>query len=118
MFGKLKDLRVGDGAIEKTIATVEPVIREQLVNLQTLGAEVIQNDVQYAKFVIEPSYLAVAAATHGATKLIPQFKDRFDRVMVALRDELVVVEGTAVRLVEDFQARLPKVLAENFKVSG
>jgi hypothetical protein len=35
--------------------------------------------------------------------------------MVKVRDELVVVEGSAVRVVEDFKAKLPQVLADSFK---
>ncbi len=115
MFGKLKDLAVGSGALEKAMVGLEPIVREQLAKVQTLGAEMVSNDLHYAKYVVEPAYLAVVSASNGATKLVPQFKDRFARMMVALRDELVVIEGAAVRLVEDYATRLPKVLADSIK---
>jgi hypothetical protein len=114
MLGKLKDM-ASSGALDKAITHVEPIVREHLAKLQTLGADLVRDDVRYASLVIEPAYLAVVSASSGATKLIPQFKERFGRVMLALRDELVVIEGNAVRLVDDFQSRLPTVLANSLK---
>src|SRR6476620_4417871 len=114
MLGKLKDLASSAG-LDKALATIEPVLLEQLAKVQAAGADTIRDDVRYAQHIIEPAYLAVVAASNGVTKLIPQFKDRFGRLMVRLRDELVVVEGSAVRLVEDFKARLPGVLQDSLK---
>jgi hypothetical protein len=114
MFGKIKEM-AGSATLDKAIAGLEPIISEQLAKLQALGAEVIQDDPRYSKFVIEPAYLAVLSASNGMTKLIPEFKDRFARLMVNVRDELVVIEGNAVRVVEDFKAKLPQVLANSLK---
>ena len=114
MFGKLKEM-AGTATLDKTIASLEPLISEQLTKLQALGADVIQDDPRYSKFVVEPAYLAVVAASNGMTKLIPEFKERFSRLMLKVRDELVVVEGSAVRVVEDLKAKLPRVLSESLK---
>ncbi|HTU58622.1 MAG TPA: hypothetical protein VMF89_09310, partial [Polyangiales bacterium] len=81
----------------------------------TLGVASLRDDASYAMHVIQPAYLALAAAVSGATKLIPQFEERFTRLMHALRDELLIFEGETVRLVEDYQARLQAVLVTNLK---
>lgn len=114
MFGKLKEM-AGAATLEKTIASLEPLISEQLTKLQALGADVIQDDPRYSKLVVEPAYLAVVAASNGITKLIPEFKERFAKLMVKVRDELVVVENSTVKVVEDFKAKLPQVLADSLK---
>lgn len=114
MLGKLKDMASAAG-LEKTVSSIEPVVREHLSKVKALGAEIIRDDARYAAQVVQPAYLAVVAASSGVTKLIPQFEERFGRVMLALRDELVVIEEGAVRLVDDFQARLPKVLIDSLK---
>lgn len=114
MLTKLKEM-ASTAALEKAVASFEPVVRQHLSQVQALGAAVIRDDASYAANVVRPAYLAVVAASSGATKIIPQFEERFRSVMLALRDELVLVEGTSVRLVEDFQARLPSVLVNNLK---
>lgn len=114
MLTKLKEM-ANTAALEKVVASFEPVVRQHLSQVQALGAAVIRDDASYAANVVRPAYLAVVAATSGATKIIPQFEDRFQRVMLALRDELVLIEGTSVTLVEDFQTKLPAVLVHNLK---
>jgi hypothetical protein len=114
MLGKLKDM-AGSAALEKAIASLEPTFTEHVSKVQSLGADVIRDDVRYAQFVVEPTYLAILSASSGATKLIPEFKDRFSRLMLRVRDDLLVLEGTTVSLVEDFKAKLPKVLTESLK---
>ena len=114
MLTKLKEM-ASSAALEKAVASFEPVVREHLSHVQTLGAAVIRDDASYAANVVRPAYLAVVAASSGATKIIPQFEDRFRSVMLALRDELVLIEGSSVRLVEDFHLRLPAVLVNNLK---
>jgi hypothetical protein len=114
MLGKLKDL-AGSAAIDKALVHLEPVLTDQLSKLQALGVEAVQDDARFTQYIAEPAYLAVTAASNGITKLIPEFKTRFSRLMFRLRDDLVIVEGSAVRLVEDFKLRLPTVLAECLK---
>jgi hypothetical protein len=114
MLTKLKDM-ASTAALEKAVASFEPVVREHLARAQTLGAGVLRDDASYAANVVRPAYLAVVAAASGATRLIPQFEDRFGRVMLALRDELVLIEDNSVRLVEDFHTRLPTVLVNSLK---
>ena len=114
MLGKLKEM-AGSAAIDKALVHLEPVLTDQLGKVQALGAETIQDDARFTQYIAEPAYLAVTAASNGITKLIPEFKPRFSRLMFRLRDDLIVVEGSAVRLVEDFKARLPAVLAECLK---
>jgi hypothetical protein len=57
----------------------------------------------------------VLAAASGATKLIPQFEERFKSIMLALRDELLVFEENRVRLVDDYQSRLQALLVSALK---
>ena len=114
MLGKLKEM-ASAAALEKAVASFEPVVREHLSKVQALGAGIVRDDASYAANVVRPAYLAVVAAASGATKIIPQFEDRFSRVMLALRDELVLVDDNTVRLVEDFHTRLPAVLVNSLK---
>ena len=109
MLGKLKEM-AGSAAVDKALVHLEPVLTDQLSKLQS-----VQDDARFTQYIAEPAYLAVTAASNGITKLIPEFKPRFSRLMFRLRDDLVVVEGNAVRLVEDFKARLPVVLVECLK---
>lgn len=114
MFGKLKEM-AGSAALDKAIANLEPVVTEQLAKVQALGAETLRDDARYSEHITQPAYLAVTAASHGITKLIPEFQDRFSRLMFRLRDDLVIIEDNAVRLVDDFKARLPQVLVDSLK---
>ncbi|MET0384852.1 MAG: hypothetical protein ABW321_02780 [Polyangiales bacterium] len=114
MFGKLKDL-AGASALEKALTTAEPVVAEHLAKVQALGAEVVGDDGKFASQVISPAYLAIVAASQGAAKLVPQLEERFSRIMFSLRDELVVIEGTTARLVDDFRAQLPAALSKSIK---
>jgi hypothetical protein len=114
VLGKLKDL-ASAGAMEKAIGAVEPIVREHLAKATTLGVASLRDDASYVTHVVQPAYLALVAAVSGATKLIPQFEERFTRLMHALRDELLVFEGETVRLVEDYQSRLQTVLVTNLK---
>lgn len=114
MFGKLKDLASGT-AIEKAVEAVEPIVREHLSKVQALGVASVRDDTSYAAHIVRPAYLSVVAAVSGATKLIPQFEERFSRIMHALRDELLVFEDDSVRLVEDYQSRLQALLVSSFK---
>jgi hypothetical protein len=114
MFGKLKDMATA-GAVEKAVAGVEPIVREHFSKVLALGATSVRDDANYAAQIVRPAYLAVVAAASGATKLVPQFEDRFNRVMHALRDELLIVDGDSVRLVDDYQARLPTLLVSSLK---
>jgi hypothetical protein len=114
MLGKLKEM-AGSAAVDKALAHLEPIITDQLGKVQALGADTVQDDARFTQYIAEPAYLAVTAASNGITKLIPEFQPRFSRLMFRLRDDLFIVEGGAVRLVEDFKARLPTVLAECLK---
>jgi hypothetical protein len=49
------------------------------------------------------------------TKVSPQFEARFGRLMLALRDELMLIEGDTVRLVVDYEAHLASVLISSLK---
>lgn len=114
MLGKLKEM-ASSATADKAIASLEPFVSEQLIKLQSIGAEIVRDNTRYAQHIIEPAYLTVTAASHGVTKLIPEFKERFSQLMLRVRDELLIVEDNAVRLVEDFKARLPSLLAESLK---
>jgi hypothetical protein len=114
MFGKLKDM-ASAGAVEKAVASVEPIVREHFSKALALGAASVSDDASYAAHIVRPAYMAVVAAASGATKLIPQFEDRFNRIMHALRDELLVIDGDSVRLVDDYQAKLPTLLVSSLK---
>lgn len=117
MFGKLKDMASSAG-LEKTVASIEPVVREHLSKAHALGATIVSDDASFAAQIVRPAYVAVVAASHGVTKLIPQFEQRFGQLMLNLRDELIVIEGGVVRLADDFQTRLPQVLINSLKGSG
>jgi hypothetical protein len=117
MLGKLKDL-ASAGVSEKVVGTVEPIIREHVAKAQALGIASVRDDATYLAHIVQPAYLSVLAAASGATKLIPQFEERFKKVMHALRDELLIFEEDKVRLVEDYQTRLQALLLNALKTQG
>lgn len=90
-------------------------MREHLSKATTLGVASVRDDASYTTHVVRPAYLTLVAAVSGATKLIPQFEDRFTSIMHALRDELLIFEGETVRLVDDYQSRLQAILVSSFK---
>jgi hypothetical protein len=114
MFGKLKDM-AGSAALDKALANLEPLLTEQLGRVQSFGADTLRDDARFREHIAQPAYLAVTAASHGIAKLIPEFEARFSQLMFRVRDDLVVVEENTVRLVDDFKARLPQVVAKSFK---
>lgn len=125
MFGGLKDKigggvldKLGDNAIDKAVEKFAPALKEHLDKIKSLKASDINDDAKFDSLIITPMLVSVSGASGGATKLIPNFDVRFKTAMLHVRDELIIVDGNNVKLVEDAQARFPKVLIEGFKKSA
>lgn len=116
MFSKLKSA-VSDGPIKSVIEKVAPQLLVKLEEVSKLGASDIKNDEKFKSIVVAPALLAVQAASSGATRLIPNFDDRFGAALLHLRNELIVVDesNNQVTLAANFQSRLADVLVEGFK---
>ena len=114
MLGKLKG-KMSDNVADKAIEKLMPMIQEKIGKIQTLSAADVSDDANFKSRVIAPSLIAVSAASSGATKLLPDFENRFSAAMFHLRNELVTIDGDTVALVDDYQKRLPTVLKEGLK---
>lgn len=116
MFSKLKNA-VGEGAIRSAIDSYSQKINEKLAEIATLKPADVKDDARYNSCVITPALAAVVASSSGATRLIPNFEQRFSRAMLHVRNELVVVDEAngKVSLVPDYEARVSDVLVQGFK---
>ncbi len=117
MFGGLKD-KIGGGAIDKAVEKFAPALTEHLDKIKSLKATDVNDDGKFDSLIIMPMLLSISGASGGVTKLIPKFDTRFKTAMFHVRDELIEVDGEKVKLVEDGQSKLPKVLVEGFKKSA
>lgn len=109
MLGKLKE-----GMGGKALAAIEDLLDGQLEKLTALSPEVLRDDASFrAKFVV-PAVLAIAAASGGASALIPRFNQRAEKTLFHLRDELVVEKDGRVALAADYRERLPGVIKAGF----
>jgi RecA-family ATPase len=117
MFGGLK-VKIGGGTIDKAVDKFAPALNEHLDKIKTLKPTDVKDDGKFDSLIIAPMLLSISGASGGVTKLIPKFDDRFKTAMFHVRNELIVVDGDSVKLVEDGQSKLPKVLVEGFKKSA
>lgn len=116
MFGKFKSA-LGDGAIKSAIDAYSDKINEKLAEMTALKPAQVQDDTHYRNYVITPALTAIVLSSGAATKLIPDFEQRFARAMLHVRDQLVVVDklNDKVTLVPDYRSRVGDVLIEGFK---
>jgi hypothetical protein len=119
MFNKLRNA-VGESAIRAAIDSYSPRINEKLAQITSLPVAQVKDDARYHSAVIAPALAAVLASSSGATKMIPNFEQRFKRALLHVRDQLVIVDeaNDKVSLVPDYRARVSDVLIEGFKQSA
>ncbi|CAH1608032.1 hypothetical protein BTO01_13820 [Vibrio jasicida] len=115
MFGKLK-AAAGDAANNKAAtlitAHVEPVMEE----IQGLSPTIIMEDDTYQSHVIEPTLVALQAASSGVTSMVPNFDEKFGTCMFHLRSELLELSEDKVELIADFKQQLPTAVMEGLKL--
>ena len=115
MFGKLKEM-ASNGALDKVIEKVSPTIKEKLQEaIANIDSGIVSEDDRFTDKVITPIKLAVIASARGATQLVPGFDQKFNIAMLHLRDELIVVDGPSISLIDDFDNKLPEVLKSGFE---
>lgn len=116
MFDKLKNA-AGDVAIKSAIDKYSQRIAERLPEITTQKAADVRDDARYHALIVAPALSKVVAASNGATRLIPDFDQRFSRAMLHVRDQLVVVDAAAdkVSLVRGYESRVSEVLLEGFR---
>jgi len=117
MFGVLKD-KIGNGAIDKAVEKFAPSLSEHLENIKTLKPVDVNDDEKFDSLVIGPMLMSISGSSGGVTNLIPKFDDRFKEAMFHVRNELILVEGDTVSIVEDAQSKLPTALVDGFKKSA
>jgi len=114
MFAKLKEATSG-ATVQKAVDAITPTLTEHLEKVRTLEPGVVRDDASYSELFVQPALLAIGASSGGVTSLIPRFNERFKEVMLRLRDELLLLDGERVELVEDFRERLPQVVLAGLK---
>ena len=117
MFDKFKNA-AGDLALKSALEKYSHRIAEKLPELTTLKAADVRNDARYHSGVVAPALAKVVTASNGATRLIPDFDQRFARAMLHLRNQLVVIDESRdkVSLVPGYEARVNDVLLEGFSL--
>ncbi len=118
MFNRLRNA-VGESAIRAAIDSYAPRINDKLGQIATLKPADVTDDARYHKAVIAPALAVVLASSNGATKMIPNFEQRFTRALLHVRKQLVIVDeaNDTVSLVPDYRARIGDVLVEGFRQS-
>lgn len=116
MFGKLKE-SAGGAAVQKVVDALSPKLMEQTDRLKDMEPDVVRDDESFTEKFSKPALVAVAAMSSGVTSLVPRFEERFSAAMLHIRDELLVLDGERVELVEGFKERLPDVMLTGFKQS-
>jgi hypothetical protein len=114
MLGNIKN-KLGDAAVQKAIEKFAPQISAQLHKLTSMKVEDVRSDEKFRTLVVSPALLAAAAASSGATNLIPKFDLKFTNALFNVRNELVNLETDKIQLVAGFEQRLPDVLMQGFK---
>ena len=116
MFDKLKNA-VGEGAVRSAINTYADRINQKLEEVTKLKATEVSDDARYHSNVISPALAAVMASAGGATRLIPNFEQRFARAMLQVRNQLIIIDAAnnKVSLVPDYKSRVSDVLVEGFR---
>lgn len=117
MFGALKD-KIGGGAIDSAIEKFAPALQEHMDKIKSLQPADVQDDEKFTTMIVKPMLMSISASSGGVTKLIPKFETRFTGAMMHVRDELIIVDGSTVKLAEGSMDKLPKVLLEGFKKSA
>jgi len=119
MLGKLKNA-VGDSAIRSAINTYADRISQKLEEVTRLAPADVSDDARFRNKVIAPTLIVVVASASGATKLIPNFDQRFDRAMLHVRDQLIIVDtaNNKISLAPDYKSRVGDVLVEGFRQSA
>jgi len=117
MFDKFKSA-VADNAIRSAIEKYSPRIAEKLPEITALEPIDVRDDARFHTSTIAPALAKVVAASGGATKLIPDFEQRFSRAMLHLRNQLVVIDEPKgkVSLIPGYRDRVSQVLIEGFKL--
>ena len=126
MLGKLKKGiaaakdKAGDGAMATAVEKISPALAPHIKKLQDMDVAVIINDESFKEKFINPTLVAIAAATSGASKMIPKFDNRFTGAMLHIRDEILNMdeEKNTITLVDKYQDKLPDVLKEGLSKSA
>ena len=118
MFDKFKN-SIADNAIRSAIEKYSGRITERLPEIAELSPLDVRDDARFHTAVIAPALAKVVTASGGATRLVPEFDQRFSKAMLHLRDQLVRMdEAGKVSLVPGYEARVSEVLVEGFKLKS
>jgi hypothetical protein len=126
MLGKLKGnlsafKNQAEGPLmQSAINKLAPELTPHLEKITSLEPDTVLNDASYKERFVEPTAMALMATSGGITSMIPGFNERFERSMLLVRDELVIVDeaNRSVSLHRDFAIRLPSVLLAGIKLPG
>jgi hypothetical protein len=114
MLGKLKGM-ASSGALDKAVGLLSPGMQQNLDQIKQYNVSDMQDDDKFGALVSKPALIAFTASAGGVTKLIPGFDDKFMRMMVHLRNELIDLSGDFPKLQDGFQEKLPAVLMDGLK---
>lgn len=115
MFGMLKNIAAGSMA-QQLLDKVTPDIKVKLQEiLTTTDAQSIIDNGSFSALVVVPIKQIVIDSANGATSLVSNFDDIFEKTMQHLRDELMVIKGDSVFLADNFDADLSSVLKAGYE---
>ena len=114
MFDKMKKMASG-GALDKVVGMLSPELQGTLESIKQYNVTDLQDDEKFGGLVSKPALMTFTASAGGVTKLIPGFDDKFMRMMLHLRNELVDLSGDIPKLQDGFQEKLPTVLMDGLK---
>jgi hypothetical protein len=114
MLGKLKDM-ASSGALDKVVGLLGPEMQQTLESIKQYNVSDLQDDEKYGVLVSKPALLTFTASAGGMTKMIPGFDDKFMRMMLHLRNELIDLSGDFPALQDGFQEKLPTALLDGLK---
>jgi hypothetical protein len=114
MFGKLKAI-ASNGAVDKVAGSISVYIKDQLKSISTFNVSDLKDDDKYSKMITKPALTAINAGSGGLTKIIPGFKNKFIKMMLHLRNELIDLKGEKPKLKDGFKKNLPNILITGLK---
>lgn len=122
MLGALKE-KAAKAAQTALALELQVRLKDKLELFHTLKVSDVQDDAKYTTFITQPLWLYLKVQCGMPISALQKFYDvdveaRFREGLFHVRNELIKVEGDAVKLVPDFNDRLVPTIMQAIKGSG